>query len=212
MKVKSLDCHHYSPQAYQELCDGLEVPFSIKTIIPLYRSLYMYLHLDACDPINDNLLPYLDLSTNTKLIFDISLMYTLFFSYLLPYSRSLYNSLFQVTQQIQKINLDAKNHFLKLIDELPPVDDSTQLELWLRYEMEIWRRHFTQAMIEHRNIGHDWQWTKEQRKILQNYWDENRLLLECLQSADIRHDVREWIETTMFLPMSEIEKMPPPEL
>jgi hypothetical protein len=62
-------------------------------------------------------------------------------------------------------------------------------------------------MIEHFNIGHDWQFNNEQKQLLQQYYDANKLLVDCLNSdCYVSRDVREEIEETLLLPIAEIQK------
>jgi hypothetical protein len=62
-------------------------------------------------------------------------------------------------------------------------------------------------MIKYRNIGHDWQFTDEQKSKLEEYYDANLLLAQCLNSeCYLSREVREEIEATMLLPMGAIEK------
>ncbi len=62
-------------------------------------------------------------------------------------------------------------------------------------------------LIKYRNIGHDWQFTDEQKAKLQEYYDANLLLANCLNSeCYVSREVREAIEATMLLPVAEIEK------
>ncbi len=64
-----------------------------------------------------------------------------------------------------------------------------------------------EVMIEHRNIGHDWQFSNSQKKLLQQYYDANKLLVDCLNSdCYVSREVRQEIEDTLLLPMSEIKK------
>jgi hypothetical protein len=57
-------------------------------------------------------------------------------------------------------------------------------------------------MIEHGNIGHDWQFTDEQKEQLQHYYHANKLLVDCLNSDGyISRQVRQEIEETLLLPM-----------
>jgi predicted NACHT family NTPase len=70
-----------------------------------------------------------------------------------------------------------------------------------------WTEDLRQIMIKYRNIGHDWQFTDEQKAKLQKYYDANLLLANCLNSeCYVSREVREEIEATMLLPMAEIEK------
>ena len=79
---------------------------------------------------------------------------------------------------------------------------------WWNSNRERWVNELRQAMIKHRNIGHDWQFSEEQRDKLQQYYNANKLLVECLNSANnsVTNSVREEIEDTLLLPMAEIEK------
>jgi predicted NACHT family NTPase len=62
-------------------------------------------------------------------------------------------------------------------------------------------------MIEYRNIGHDWQFSDEQKERLQQYYDANKLLVDCLNSdCYVSREVRLEIEETLLLPIAEIEQ------
>lgn len=56
------------------------------------------------------------------------------------------------------------------------------------------------------NIIADWQFSEEERQQLRQYYDANRLLVDCLNSAS--DEVRSHIEDTLLLPIAEIEKRP----
>jgi hypothetical protein len=50
-------------------------------------------------------------------------------------------------------------------------------------------------LIEYRNIGHDWQFSDKQKSLLQQYYDANLLLVECLNSeCYVSREVRREIE------------------
>lgn len=54
-------------------------------------------------------------------------------------------------------------------------------------------------MIEHRNIGHKWQFTKAQWELLQKYYDANQFRIDCLNSdCYVSRKVRDEIEATVF--------------
>jgi hypothetical protein len=58
-------------------------------------------------------------------------------------------------------------------------------------------------MIIYRNIGHDWQFNRQQKYLLSEYHNANILLMECLgREAVIDRGVRTEIENTLFLPIS----------
>jgi predicted NACHT family NTPase len=79
---------------------------------------------------------------------------------------------------------------------------------WWQINGDRWTEDLRQIMIDHRNIGHDWQFTAAQKALLQQYSDANLLLVECLNSdCYVSRSVREEIEATLLLPMGEIEKL-----
>jgi dsRNA-specific ribonuclease len=72
-----------------------------------------------------------------------------------------------------------------------------------RVKFENWRQANGQAWVNKiRNIlGHDLQFSKPQKKLLQEYYNANKLLVECLNKAhDLTPEAREKIEATLFLP------------
>jgi predicted NACHT family NTPase len=78
---------------------------------------------------------------------------------------------------------------------------------WWIEKKPYWTEDLRQIMIKYRNIGHDWQFTDEQKAKLQEYYDANLLLTECLNSeCYLSREVREEIEATMLLPMAVIEQ------
>ncbi|MEQ9666955.1 NACHT C-terminal helical domain 2-containing protein [Coleofasciculus sp. G2-EDA-02] len=62
-------------------------------------------------------------------------------------------------------------------------------------------------MIQYRNIGHNWQFSDSQKQLLKQYYDANKLLVDCLNSdCYVSQEVRQEIEDTLLLPIAEIEK------
>ncbi|MEH1842989.1 MAG: hypothetical protein V7L20_30700 [Nostoc sp.] len=61
-------------------------------------------------------------------------------------------------------------------------------------------------MIEHRNIGHKWQFSSRQAQLLQQYYNSNKLLVNCLNSdCNISEKLRQEIEHNLLLPISKLE-------
>ncbi len=104
-------------------------------------------------------------------------------------------------------NPELKRLLQEIRDQLPNSDDRRQAKQWWEEHGDRWTEDLRQIMIKYRDIGHDWKFTDEQKAKLQEYYDANLLLAQCLNSeCDISREVREAIEATMLLPMSEIEK------
>jgi predicted NACHT family NTPase len=65
-----------------------------------------------------------------------------------------------------------------------------------------------EKLQQYRNIGHDWQFNDTQKQLLQQYYDANKLLVDCLNSdCYVSREVRQEIEETLLLPIAAIEKM-----
>ncbi|WP_442945222.1 NACHT C-terminal helical domain 2-containing protein [Nostoc sp.] len=62
--------------------------------------------------------------------------------------------------------------------------------------------------MTYRNVRHSLDYLKnEQWELLKQYYDANKLLIDCLNRAcTVSDTVRQEIEDTLFLPLAEIEK------
>ncbi len=73
--------------------------------------------------------------------------------------------------------------------------------------LKSWIKQLRAVMIQHRNIGHDWQFSEQQKELFKEYYDANLLLLDCLNSScTVTPTVRQEIEGTLLLPIAKIEK------
>ncbi len=102
-------------------------------------------------------------------------------------------------------NLELRQKLKRLREQLP---DPEIYKQWWEANGSDWTEQLKLLMIEHRNIGHDWQFSKAQKKRLQQYYDANKLLVDCLNLPDIylSRELRQEIEETLLLPIAEIEK------
>jgi predicted NACHT family NTPase len=106
-----------------------------------------------------------------------------------------------------------KHKIIRLKKQLPILDVRNSLDLvkfleWMRLKGSDWTEQLRTVIIEHRNIGHDWQFSDAQIKRLQQYYDANQLLVDCLNSGcNVSPEVKNEIEQTLLLPMTEIEKL-----
>jgi predicted NACHT family NTPase len=105
------------------------------------------------------------------------------------------------------LDLKLKRQLQEIYYRLPNHRDRDRYQKWWEHYGDRWTEDLRQIMIKYRNIGHDWQFTDEQKAKLQEYYDANLLLANCLNSeCYVSREVREEIEATMLLPMAEIEK------
>ncbi len=82
-------------------------------------------------------------------------------------------------------------------------------ETWFQAKGQAWLQQLANVMsrIQRRNISDSWQFNEQQKQRLRQYYDVNRLLVDCLNnSSDVSPEVRSHIEDTLLLPIAEIEK------
>jgi predicted NACHT family NTPase len=77
---------------------------------------------------------------------------------------------------------------------------------WWQANGQAWAEQLRAMLIKHRDIGYDWQFSHEQKKLLRQYHDGNLLLVNCLNSdCYMSCEVRSHIKDTLLLPIAEIE-------
>jgi predicted NACHT family NTPase len=97
----------------------------------------------------------------------------------------------------------------ELKKQLPhPDGDKEIFRQWWQANGQVWTRELRQIIISYRNIGHDWQFSEQQKSLLRKYYDANKLLVYCLNSAsNVSPAVRQEIEETLLLPIANIQKI-----
>jgi predicted NACHT family NTPase len=98
---------------------------------------------------------------------------------------------------------DVLRQALQALKSQLPINGEEFYQWWLNH-WERCRNELRQICIDYRNIGHDWQFTKEQIKLLSQYYEANLLLVECMNRSNISKQVREEIESTLLLPVLSI--------
>lgn len=94
----------------------------------------------------------------------------------------------------------------QLKEQLPAFDlGKESVKEWWNANGQIWVEKLKSVILKYRNIGHEWQFNEQQKEVLQQYYAAKSLLMDCLQSGcNVTFTVRERIESTLLLPMSEI--------
>ena len=98
---------------------------------------------------------------------------------------------------------------LRLKARLPDEKSTSDEEFkeWWQENSQTWSVDFRNAMIKYQNIGRDWQFSESQKVLLEQYYRANQLLTQCLHhECYVSREVRQAIEETLLLPISEIEK------
>ncbi|MBE9130064.1 MULTISPECIES: NACHT domain-containing protein [unclassified Coleofasciculus] len=109
----------------------------------------------------------------------------------------------------QSVNLEPKlkEALLKLKNQLPAQRERANYKQWWQDNSQAWIGELRDVMINHCDIGHDWLFTEKQKQLLEQYYDANILLVDCLNSGcAVSDEVRKEIEETLLLPIAEIEK------
>ncbi|MDZ8137410.1 MAG: LuxR C-terminal-related transcriptional regulator [Nostoc sp. DedQUE04] len=83
-----------------------------------------------------------------------------------------------------------------------------KFEKWFEINGQEWLEKIAELMsnIPRINISADWQFSLQEKQQLKEYYNANRLLVDCLNSASEK--MRSHIEDTLLLPIAEIEKRP----
>ncbi|MEP0820817.1 NACHT domain-containing NTPase [Trichocoleus sp. FACHB-46] len=91
----------------------------------------------------------------------------------------------------------------KISDQLPNCDETEEnLKQWWIVNGQKWTQRFRTLIVEHRNIGHHWQFTQHQNNLLHRYHDANLLVLRGLKRAfHITPLIRQKIEEALLLPI-----------
>jgi predicted NACHT family NTPase len=99
------------------------------------------------------------------------------------------------------IGLELRQALQELKAQLPNLDSSEKIfKLWWHIHGQAWIRQLKFLMISHRNMGHDWQFNQQQKELLKEYYDANKLLIDCLNNSNLSPEMRNEIEETLLLP------------
>ena len=83
--------------------------------------------------------------------------------------------------------------------------DGNRFKQWWSIHSQAWTEQTRAVMIEYRDLGHNWQFSKQQKKALKQYYDANQLLVDCLnRDCYMTPRICSQTESTLFLPIAEI--------
>jgi predicted NACHT family NTPase len=166
--------------------------------LDLSRDLSLFLSLFLSHDLSHDLSRDLSLYLSLFLSHDLSRDLSLFLSHDLSRDLSLYRALNHALSRA--LEPELKQSLQKLKDQLPSPEENDK-EQWWQDNGRDWTEQLRIVMIQYRNIGHDWQFSDAQKQLLQQYYDANKLLVDCLKSdCYISQEVRQEIEDTLLLP------------
>ncbi len=208
----------YQPEDFQEIQKIFEFYVNIERTL----SRFFYFGLDLFFNLNRNLNRNLNLNLYLNLYLYLYLNLNLYLYLYLYLYRNLYLNLYLYLYLYLYLdrNLELAKEYdpelykalLKLKDRLPDVPDEknineTEFKQWWQENGKAWTEDIRNAMIKYQNIGHDWQFSDEQKALLEQYYRANQFLTKCLhQDCYVSPEVCQEIEETLLLPFAEIEK------
>ncbi|RCJ32313.1 hypothetical protein A6769_28390 [Nostoc punctiforme NIES-2108] len=183
--------------------------FYLSLFQSLFRSLALSLSLSCSLDLDLSRSLDLDLDLDLSLSLSLNLSFSLFLSRSLSLDLDVSLSLDLDLSRSLDLSLDPelKNLLQKLREQLPSRQDRQVSQKWWLVNGKTWCEELREVMIKYRNIGHDWQFSNEQKELLQKYYDANKLLVDCLNSdCYVSREVRQQIEDTLLLPIAEIKQ------
>ncbi|MBD2683536.1 NACHT domain-containing NTPase [Nostoc paludosum FACHB-159] len=95
----------------------------------------------------------------------------------------------------------------QLQDQLPDSEIRERFQTWWQTSYPAWMEELKAMLTKHRNIEHHWHFSPEQEQVLQQYYDANQLLIDCLNgNCQVTRVVRQEIEAGLLLPMKELSE------
>ncbi|MEH2078970.1 MAG: hypothetical protein V7K89_02820 [Nostoc sp.] len=207
----------YKPAALRAFYLSFYLSLPLDLDISRFLSRFLCLDLDLDLDLSRFLSLNLDLSRSLDLSFDLSRSLDLCLCLCLDLSFNLSRSLdlnlclclCLCLDFSRSLDLDPelKNLLQKLREQLPSRQARQESQKWWLANGEAWCEELRKVMIKYRNIGHDWQFTDKQKELLQQYYDANKLLVDCLNSdCYVSCEVRQQIEDTLLFPIAEIKQ------
>lgn len=171
------------------------------------HTVYLYRTLDRDRDLTLAIDHTLDQYRAHMISLDLTVAFALSRALALDRTLALYSALDRATEKADESDLELKSNLKALGAQLPNREDSETMRAWWKTTGEAWAGKLRSVVTEYCNIGHDWQFNNMQKEKLRQYYDANKLLVDCLNSdCYVTKATRQKIEETLLLPMSEIEK------
>ena len=200
---------------------SVQVPYKISAVRALYLDLtsifesrfaHGYLLATTIDSLLTPTHAFaLDFSLDLSLVYDLNLVRPHSCHHLDLNSISdsqLQKALQPLKEQLNNPELRLALEIIRQYDERKRQYDKRDINELLAWDKLLkWREQLRPVLVKYRNIGHDWQFTDKQKKLFKQYYDANKLLVDCLNSnCYVSREVRQQIEDTLLLPIAEIKQ------
>ncbi|BAZ21610.1 hypothetical protein NIES4073_24880 [Kalymmatonema gypsitolerans NIES-4073] len=112
-----------------------------------------------------------------------------------------------IANKLKKLNC-MRESLQRLSDQLPNKRNHyKKMYKWWKDHGRTWTENLKTLIIKPRNIGKDWHFNEHQTRLLQQYYNTTQFFVDCLNNhCEVSPQVRQAIEDTLLLPISEIEK------
>ena len=106
---------------------------------------------------------------------------------------------------VLELKPDLKQQLEKLKDEIPNDEEKEEkFNNWFKTDFPNWFEQVKMVTIKYRNIGQNWELGEESKTRLRQYYDANKLLVDCLNSSrNLSPTIRAHIEETFLLPQTK---------
>ncbi|UKO98720.1 NACHT domain-containing protein [Nostoc sp. UHCC 0870] len=102
-------------------------------------------------------------------------------------------------------DFEFKEELQKLKKQLPCTEsNSEKFYAWWQNNSIIWEQEIRRSFIKYRNIGYDWELDNREIKLLQAYFNANKLIIDCLErNVNINQELKQQIEDNLFLAIAD---------
>lgn len=111
----------------------------------------------------------------------------------------------ELKQKLEKLQYQIPDEILyEISDDVSQENENKidKLNNWFDNDFQNWLDEVKVVTTEERNIGHNWQFAEEYKSQLRQYYDTNKLLVDCLNSSrNISPTMKAHIEETFLLPI-----------
>lgn len=107
---------------------------------------------------------------------------------------------------------ELKQKLEKLKAQAPDISaEEGGVRTWWKEEGMRWDFEMKNVIVEYSSLAEDWQFNEfsnDQKESLKEYYEANLLLMQCLNGdCYVSREVRQEIEDTLLLPITEIERL-----
>ena len=163
--------------------------------------------LDLARALDRNFTRALDCSLALDLSLDRTLALNRALDTTLDPTRAINRVIERARARAHVVDPELERALQQLKDQLSDADkDGKGFEVWWKANGQGWTEQLRSVMILYRHLGHNWQFSNQQTDALKQYYDANKLLVDCLNSnCYITRKVRQAIEETLLLPITELK-------